>query len=132
VEQIFYDGSCGLCHWAVKFVLPRDRKGVFRFAPLDSERFREAVHEADRQALPDSVVVLTADGRMLTRSAGVLHILDRLGGGWALLGTIGRLVPRPVRDWLYDAIARIRYRLFARPPEVCPILPPEYRARFDA
>jgi predicted DCC family thiol-disulfide oxidoreductase YuxK len=131
VDRVFYDGDCGLCHWAVKFTLPRDRTGAFRFAPLDSDTFRAAVPVSRRHDLPDSIVVATRDGRLLTRSSAILYIMRRLGGVWTPLGAAGTVVPRPVRDWLYDRVAATRHRLFARPAGVCPIVPPEHRARFD-
>ena len=77
---VFYDGTCGLCHRAVRFALARDADGSrFRFAPLDSEAFRQRVPDA--AGLPDSMVVRTPEGSVLVRSAGVIHILERAGGG---------------------------------------------------
>src|SRR5438067_1150934 len=84
-DTLFYDGHCGLCHRAVRFVLAEDRTGTaFRFAPLDGDAFRAALPAADRAQLPDSIVVRTAEGAVLTRSAAVRHILQRLGGLWRL------------------------------------------------
>lgn len=132
LERLFYDGHCALCHRAVRFVLARDPRGDrFRFAPLDGETFRAEVAPADRSGLPDSVAVLTSDGRLLTRSEAVLHILHRVGGPWRALAAVARLVPRSLRDRAYDAVARRRQRLFGRTAEVCPLLPAALRARFD-
>jgi predicted DCC family thiol-disulfide oxidoreductase YuxK len=131
-EMLFYDGHCALCHGAVKFVLRHDRSGsAFRFAPLGGETFQSKVPTSQRAALPDSVVVLTSDGRLLTRSDAFVHILRRLGGGQKALAGVLALVPRPVRDVAYNLIARIRYRVFGRREEVCPLVPPEQRKRFD-
>jgi predicted DCC family thiol-disulfide oxidoreductase YuxK len=131
-ERLFYDGSCALCHWAVRFVLARDPEGrAFRFAPLESDAFRGAVPEAVRASLPDSFVVETSDGRLLTRSAAVLHVLDRCGGPWRVLGRAARIVPRALRDGLYDFVARVRYRVFGREPQACPVIPKELRSRFE-
>jgi len=131
-ERLFYDGSCALCHWAVRFVLARDPEGrAFRFAPLDSDAFRGAAPEAVRAALPDSFVVETSDGRLLTRSTALLHLLDRLGGPWRVLGRAARIVPRSLRDALYDFVARVRYRVFGRESEACPAIPKQLRSRFD-
>jgi predicted DCC family thiol-disulfide oxidoreductase YuxK len=131
-ERLFYDGSCALCHWAVRFVLARDPEGrAFRFAPLDSEAFRGAVPEAVRASLPDSFVIETTDGRLLTRSAAVLRVLDRLGGPWRILGRVARVVPRALLDGVYDFVARVRYRVFGREPEACPAIPKELRSRFE-
>jgi len=131
-ERMFYDGHCGLCHRAVKFVLARDQGGkLFRYAPLQGTTFAVLVPQERRAGLPDSVVVLTSDGRLLVRSAAFIHILRRIGGGWGMLAAVVAIVPRPIRDAAYDFIARIRYRVFGRPTEVCPVTPPELRARFD-
>src|SRR5262245_12424741 len=80
-EMIFYDGHCGLCHRFVKFVLKHDPDAHFHFAPLQSSRFESAVEPAQRGKLPDSVVVLTRKGKLLTRSAASLYVMNQLGGG---------------------------------------------------
>jgi predicted DCC family thiol-disulfide oxidoreductase YuxK len=136
--RLFYDGDCGFCHRSVRFILseelatPADLR--LRFAPLGSDTFRErmADHpELDPASLPDSIVLELEDGRILTRSTAALEIASRLGGFWRLVALAGRLVPMPVRDAGYDAIARVRKRLFAQPKDACPILPPDLRSRFD-
>lgn len=128
-ETVFYDGGCGLCHWAVRFLLSEDRTpdGAFRFAPLRGTSFQALATEA--VGLPDSLVLRTDDGRMLTRSRAVLHLGHRLGGLWRVLaGLLGRL-PLAVLDRSYDAVARFRHRVFAPPEAACPIVPRELRSR---
>ncbi len=131
-EILFYDGHCALCHRSVKFVLRHDRAGsAFRFAPLQGETFQVRVAPERRAGLPDSIVVLTAEGSLLVRSNAFVHILRRLGGGWMALAGVIAVIPRPLRDVVYDFIARIRYRVFGTREDLCPIVPPELRARFD-
>lgn len=131
-ERIFYDGHCGLCHWAVKFVIARDPQGrLFRYAPLQGTTFAALVPSEQRAGLPDSVVVLSDDGRLLIRSDAFIHILRRLSGFWRVVGAIVAAIPRAIRDSVYDFIARVRYRIFGRRPEVCPVTPKELRSRFD-
>jgi predicted DCC family thiol-disulfide oxidoreductase YuxK len=131
-EMVFYDGRCGLCHRAVRFTLAEDPNGnAFRFAPLQSPALEAAVPPEVRLALPDSIVVMTASGDLLTGSSAVLHILRRLGGFWSLLSLLARVIPGPARDALYNLAAAIRYRLFARPSDLCPAVPPQIRSRFD-
>lgn len=131
-DTLFYDGHCALCHGSVRFVLARERgDSVTRFAPLAGELWKELVPEAERAGLPDSIVVITADGTLLSRSSAVLHILSRIGGGWGLLAGLARVVPAPLRDWVYDSIAKIRYRVFGTKDDACPVIPASLRSRFD-
>jgi predicted DCC family thiol-disulfide oxidoreductase YuxK len=131
-EYIFYDGHCGLCHRAVKFVLKHDRSGnAFRFAPLQGETIQSHISAERRASLPNTFVVLRRDGELLMRSNASLHILERLGGCWRILANILRVIPRGLRDLMYDFVARIRFRLFGRRDDLCPVVPPNLRARFD-
>lgn len=131
-EMLFYDGRCGLCHRAVRFIVAEDRRGeAFRFAPLDGEVFRAAVTEDRRAALPDSLVVLTVEGELLSRSSAVFYLMRRLGGVWGVVALIGQLIPVAWRDGVYDAIARVRYSLFRKPESACPLLPGHLRSRFE-
>ena len=80
--------------------------------------------------MPDSMAVRTLDGRLLLKSDAWLHILRRLGGVWKVTGALMSMVPRVFRDLVYDFVARIRFRIFGRRVDVCPIVPPELRGRF--
>jgi predicted DCC family thiol-disulfide oxidoreductase YuxK len=113
-------------------VLKHDRSGnAFRFAPLQGTTFLSRIAPAERAGLPDSIVVLTSAGSLLVRSDAFLHILRRLGGGWRFWAGVFAVIPRPLRDWVYDSIARIRYRVFGTRENLCPVMPPELRGRFD-
>jgi predicted DCC family thiol-disulfide oxidoreductase YuxK len=127
---LFYDGGCGLCHLSVRALLALDRRGRLLFAPLEGGTFRELVPEAERAARPDSLVLRTADGRLLVRSAAVLESLRLLGGPARWLAAAARVVPRPLADRLYDRVARARRRLFRPPSAACPAVAPALRARF--
>jgi len=135
--RLFYDGDCGFCHRSVRFVLAEEpaspSDGRLRFAPLASDAFEALIerHPSLGRDLPDSIVLELEDGTILTRSEAVLEIGSRLGGLWRALSILGGLLPRRLLDAAYDGIARIRKRLFAQPKEVCPILPPRLRQRFD-
>ena len=130
--RLYYDGECGLCHAAVRFVLAEDRDGQgFRFAPLASESFARVAPAELRATLPDSLVLALQDGTLLLRSAAVLEIGERLGGLWRIGARSAGLLPRAWLDRAYDAIARNRKRFVRRPEEACPLVSPELRARFD-
>ena len=111
--------------------LAEDPEGsFFRYAPLDGEIFASTVSEEIRSRLPDSIVVVAGENDLLTRSSALVRILERLGGIWRVLGWLLALVPRPGRDLGYDAVARVRLRLFRRPLDICPLMPGHYRRRW--
>jgi len=115
-ETVFFDSHCGLSHGWVRFILAEDRVGTrFRFAPLDGETILKSISEEERNRLPDSIVVRTGDGKLVSRSNAVLHILQRLGGVWRVIAVVSRMIPVGIRDWGYDGVAGIRHRLFVRP-----------------
>jgi len=131
-EWVFYDGNCALCHGWVRFVLAEDSsRKTFRLSPLQGNLFSR-VQGDKRSSLPDSVVVLTEDEKLLTRSGAVLYILRRLGGWWLLVATIVGVFPQVVLDWCYDRVAGARKRLFGTRKSFCPVLSAELRQRFDA
>lgn len=133
---VFYDGTCGLCHRAVRMLLAEDAAGErFRFAPLDSELFA-AARSRGRSGFdpsdppPDSMLVARPGEALLVRAEGLLEIGHQLGGLWRVIATVVSWVPLPALNAAYDFVARVRHRLFARPDAVCPILPSHLRGRF--
>ena len=125
---VLYDGTCGLCSRSVQLILRHDRRGRFRFAALQSDAGRALLR---RHGLPvdqlDSVV-LVEGGRAYTKSRAALRIARGMDAPWPALRALA-VVPRPVADFVYDRVARSRYRLFGR-QESCMIPTPEIRSRF--
>lgn len=135
---VFYDGACGLCHQTIRILLAEDSAGLrFRFAPLESDLFR-ATRAApgsgfgDDDMIPDSVLVHRPGEALLTRAEGVLELGHQLGGLWRLASTIAGWVPNSLLDGGYDFIASVRHRVFRRPEDSCPLLPPHLRERFSS
>jgi predicted DCC family thiol-disulfide oxidoreductase YuxK len=108
---VLFDGVCNLCHGAVAFIIRRDPRGVFRFAPLQSAH-GAALLGAGGAGVPDSLV-LVEGGRVYTQSTAALRIARRLRKPWPLVSGL-IVLPRGVRDWLYEWVARNRYRWFGR------------------
>jgi predicted DCC family thiol-disulfide oxidoreductase YuxK len=125
---VFFDGVCNLCNGAVNFLLDRDRDRRLRFAPLQGRTFEALRAAHSGLAGLDSLVLVDAEGLHI-RSEAALRLSRYLGLSWRLLGRLGLLVPRALRDWLYDRVARNRYRWFGR-RDSCRIPTPELRARF--
>ena len=125
---ILFDGECNLCNGFVQFVIRRDPRARFRFAALRSAAGRRALEQAGVQGeLPDSIV-LVSDGRVRVRSAAALTILRGLGWLWPLT-SVFLLAPRPLRDAVYDWVARHRLRWFGR-QDSCWVPTAALRARF--
>ena len=131
---LLYDGVCGLCNRSVQFILRRDCSALFRFAALQSDFAARILtrHGADPAVLDTFYVVLnqgTPSESLLARSDAVLYILEQLGGIWKAAAVLGRLIPRPIRNWAYGIVVRNRYRVFGR-YDTCPLPSPDTRSRF--
>jgi len=125
---IFFDGVCNLCNGFVQFVIERDKENYFRFSSLQAEAARPYLENCGISPKELGSVVLYENGKCFTRSAAALRILKRLSGGWpALFGFI--IIPRFIRDLVYDFIARNRYRWFGK-QESCWLPTPELKSRF--
>jgi predicted DCC family thiol-disulfide oxidoreductase YuxK len=130
---LLFDGVCGVCSRVPQFFLRHDRRGRFAFATLQSAIGRRIVarHGGDPDELTTMYVVASygaADERIFTKSDAALLIARDLGWPWRLL-TLFRVVPRRVRNRLYDAVARNRYRVFGK-NQSCMVPTAELRHRF--
>jgi predicted DCC family thiol-disulfide oxidoreductase YuxK len=126
MDLIVYDGVCVLCSRTIRFIAAHDRAANFRFVPLQSPFGR---HLADRVGIsidnPETFVAIFG-GAATFRSDAALGILARLPGfAWA---ASLRAIPRPLRDGIYNLIARNRYRWFGRTDQ-CGLPPPGLVAR---
>lgn len=127
-STVLFDGVCNLCNSSVRWIIARDRQNAHRFASLQSEAGRRALRDAGAPAsMPDSIVLIDHAG-VHTRSTAALRIARRLGFPWCL-AVVGWVIPRILRDWLYDFIARNRYAWFGR-RESCMVPTPDLRRRF--
>jgi predicted DCC family thiol-disulfide oxidoreductase YuxK len=125
---MLYDGVCKFCNGAVQWVLRNDSRGAIHFAPLQSSFARDSLAKYPEFQEIDSVILLEPDGHAVAKSEAVLRIARYVGGLWRLL-LVGRIFPRPVRDIIYDFVARNRYRMFGK-HESCMRPSKEHMARF--
>ena len=114
---VLFDGVCNLCAGAVRFIIPRDRSGRFRFASLQSDAAREILEGVgapipEPEASPPSLV-LVSEGRAHVRSGAALRIAVGLDRGWPVLAAL-LVIPAPLRDLAYRFVARNRYRWFGK------------------
>lgn len=128
---LLYDGDCGFCAGSVQFVLGHERPAArarLAFAPLQGTFGTRVRTQFPELAGVDSVVWYDPTGPSVrVRSAAALAATAHLGGPWVVLAALGRLVPRGLRDAIYDLIARRRFEIAA---PACLLPTPDERARF--
>lgn len=125
---VLFDGVCNLCNASVQFIIRHDKGLVFSFASLQSETANDLLKDFSYTATNLESIVLIENNRLYTRSTAALHIAKNLKGAARLLYTF-IIIPRPLRDWVYNWIARNRYRWFGR-KESCMVPTKELQARF--
>lgn len=125
---ILFDGPCNLCNAAVRSIIKKDSKNKFRFASLQSDA---GVALLKRLGLPeehsDSVVYIK-NGDFFLGSDAALEIAKTLGGKWQLF-YIFKIIPRVIRNGIYNFIARNRYKWFGK-QEVCALPAPQLSEKF--
>jgi predicted DCC family thiol-disulfide oxidoreductase YuxK len=144
---LFFDGECNLCNNSVQFIIRHDKQKRFLFAPLQSPAGQEALRSVSQTPTPslnsregaeggrvkearqkiDSLILLYR-GRYYIRSSAALHTVRLLSGLWPVLYA-GMILPRVLRDAVYDFISRNRYKWFGKRSE-CMIPTPELKERF--
>jgi len=126
---ILFDGVCNFCNSAVNFVIKKDKQGLIQFAPLQSEKGRLYFRQYNLPAADEmKSFVFIEDDKVYTRSTAALRVCRHLKGLWPLcFGFI--IVPRFIRDGIYNLIAKNRYKWFGVRDQ-CMIPTPEVRKRF--
>jgi len=126
---VLFDGVCNLCNKSVQFIIKRDRRDQFRFAALQSEIGEQFIKERgiDRTKT-DSIILFEPRVAYYTRSSAALKIGRSFGGVWSLLAVL-EWIPRPIRDFFYNVIAKHRYRWFGK-MDHCMVPTPELQSKF--
>lgn len=128
MKIILFDGFCNLCCFSVQFIIKRDSESQFKFAPIQSIIGQELISQFKISSLKVDTIIYFKDDKYFLRSSAVLNILRDIGGGWKLLYGF-MIVPKFFRDFLYQMIAKTRYRLFGK-KEICMIPDEIDRNRF--
>lgn len=123
-----FDGVCNFCNGAVNFVLKHDRKGLFRFAALQSGAGQKFLQQHNLSTKDFDSFVLVDNGKVYKKSAAALRVMNKLPWYWKEL-QIFRIIPTAFRDAIYDFIAKNRYKWFGK-KEQCMVPTPEIRSRF--
>ncbi len=126
---ILFDGVCNLCNASINFVIKRDKKDLFRYASLQSEVGQKLISERNIDIKNiDSILLIDPLVAYYHKSTAALHIAKQLSGFYPFLSVL-IILPRFFRDWIYDIVARNRYKWFGK-KESCMIPTPELKALF--
>jgi predicted DCC family thiol-disulfide oxidoreductase YuxK len=127
-DIVLFDGVCNLCSGSVLFIIKRDTNRIFKFASLQSDFGQQQLEKfkVDKNLLHS--IILIRGNEMFERSDAALEITKQLSGVWPVL-YIFKILPRFLRDGIYNLIARNRYSLFGK-KDVCWIPTPELKERF--
>lgn len=125
---ILFDGVCNFCNSAVNFAIKRDKKSVLKFAPLQSQIAKKILKSHHLSADDFRSFVFIENNIAYTSSTAALRVFKHLDQLWPLMyGFI--IVPKFLRDGVYNWISRHRYRWFGK-KEICMVPTPELRPRF--
>lgn len=125
---ILFDGVCNLCNGAVQFIIRHDKKKQFMFASLQSDKGQQLLQHYDLSANELNSFILIEKGKFFTRSTGALRVAKKLNGLISLL-YVFIIIPKFIRDNIYNWIAANRYKWFGKKGE-CMIPAPQLNARF--
>ncbi len=125
---VLFDGVCNLCEASVMFLIRKDKKDVLRFASLQSRIGQELLKKFNLPTQTYDSFVLIVGEKIYLRSSAALKVCGYLGGIWRLW-EIFWFVPKPLRDTVYDFVAKNRYRWFGKKRE-CMLPTPQIRKKF--
>lgn len=115
---ILFDGDCQLCHSSVQFIIKRDPKIKFKFASLESNIGKDLLKRFHMPVNVTSLILINKD-KCYNKSSAALHICKSLKGIWKIC-YLFLIIPKPIRDYIYDIVAKNRYKWFSK-RKSCPI-----------
>lgn len=128
MDLILFDGVCNFCNSSINFIIKKDKKNIFRFAPLQSNTGKNLLEQHQLKDKNIDSIIYIKNGKAYKKSTAVLQIVKKLGGFYFLFYTF-IIIPPFIRDLFYDIIARNRYRWFGK-REACMIPTAEVKSKF--
>ena len=125
---IFFDGVCNLCNRFIQFVIKYDKRKLFYFAPLQGRNSKIFLNEKDLKIDKIKTIFLFDSGKIYNRSTAVLKIIKLFSNYWSLF-YIFIIIPKFIRDLVYNILAKYRYKLFGKMDQ-CMIPHPSLMDRF--
>ena len=118
---IYYDGECGLCHLAVRFILRVDSKSKFYFSPLSN---------LDNNLKNIDSIVFKKENKVFYEGQAIIMIFENIDNNWNYLARLLKLIPINVLDTAYRWVSRNRAKISKKKVSSCPIVPSSYQKRF--
>lgn len=125
---VFFDGVCNLCNSSVNYFIKKDRKNKLKFASLQSDAAKKILLHFGVQKIDLKSIIVLNNGKLYSKSSAIIEILRELGGIYKIL-LIFWIIPKPIRDFVYQFIADNRYKWFGK-KETCMIPTPELKEKF--
>ena len=110
---VLFDGICNLCNASVRFISRHDKNSKIQFASLQSEKAKELLKNSAFNNENLNSIVFIADQKIYLKSDAAIEIAKMLDGFPNYLKYF-QFIPRPIRDLVYDMIAKNRYRFFGK------------------
>lgn len=128
-QLILFDGVCNLCNSSIQYVIKHDKKNRFMFAPLQSHAGQYIINKYDIDTKKtDSILLYSNENGLSIKSTAALKVAKQLGFPRSLM-TLFFIVPNGIRNWVYDYIAKNRYKWYGK-KEQCMIPTPELKSKF--
>ncbi|PHR74651.1 MAG: thiol-disulfide oxidoreductase [Lutibacter sp.] len=125
---LLFDGVCNLCNSSVQFVIKHDKKQQFLFSSLQSDAAKEILLQFGEINMNLDSIILITDAKIYSKSSAILKIAELLGGYYAV-GIIFYIIPKFIRDKIYDFVAKNRYKWYGK-RENCMIPNKKIKSRF--
>ena len=128
-KLILFDGVCNLCNSSVQYVIKHDKKNVFMFTALQSDIGKDLIKRFNIDTeKTDSILLYSPENSMASKSTAALKIAKHLGFPQSLM-SVFFIIPPFIRNWVYDYIAKNRYKWYGK-KEACMVPTPELKSRF--
>lgn len=127
-KLILFDGVCNLCNNSVQYVIKRDQKNTYLFAPLQSKVGQQIIEQFQIDTVKTDSILLYTNGKLYSKSTAALKVAATLGFPTNIL-SIFIVIPAFIRNWVYDFIAKNRYKWYGK-KEACMIPTPELKSKF--
>ena len=128
-QLILFDGVCNLCNNTVQYVIKHDKNNMFMFAALQSDIGKQVINEFNIDATKvDSILLYSKEKGISYKSSAALKIANGLGFPYNLMSTFF-IVPPFIRNWVYDYVAKNRYKWYGK-KDTCMVPTPELQVKF--